>query len=89
MLVYQKNGQDRLLIANSNLPFIVVDPADIASFKGAITTQVEGYIAGVKHEPRSGTGVQQIDSLNDQFILALQRLPGGTMDMVSLPVRRF
>lgn len=89
MLVYQKNGQEKILIANSNLPFIVIDPEDIASFKGAITTETKSYVEGVKHEPRSGTGVQQIDSLNEKYILALQRLPGGTMDMVSLDVRRF
>jgi hypothetical protein len=89
MLIYQKNGKDKLLIANSNLPFIIVDTEDIASYKGAITTEAQSYVEGVKHEPRSGTGVQQIDSLNAEYILALQRLPGGTMNMVSLPIRRF
>jgi hypothetical protein len=89
MVVYQKNGHDRLLIANSNLPFMVLDPKEIEEYEGSITEEVEGYLAGIAYEPRSGTGIQQIDRLNGEFILALQRLPGGTMDLVSIPVRRF
>jgi hypothetical protein len=89
MLVYQKDGEDRLLIANSNLPFMIVNPKDVADFEGAITTEVEGYVSGVSYEIRSGSGVQQMDRLNADYILALQRLPGGTLDMVSLPVERF
>jgi hypothetical protein len=89
MVVYEKDGEDRLLIANSNLPFMIIDPDDIAAYEGSITTEVEGYVAGVPYEPRSGVGILQMDKLNPQFILALQRLPGGTMDLVSLSVRRF
>jgi hypothetical protein len=89
MVVYKKNGEDRLLIANSNLPFMVVKAKDVESYQGEITEEVEGYLAGVSYEPRSGTGVQQLDVFNTDYVLALQRLPGGTMDMVSLPVRRF
>jgi hypothetical protein len=89
MVVYQKNGEDRLLIANSNLPFMVVNTKDVESYQGEITTEVEGYLAGVPYEPRSGTGVQQLDAFNTDYMVAIQRLPGGTMDMVSLPIRRF
>ena len=89
MIVYQKDGADRLLIANSNLPLMIVDPADIASFEGEINTEVEGYVAGVPYEIRSGTGVQQMDVLDADRIVVLQRLPGGTLDLVTLPTRRF
>jgi hypothetical protein len=30
-----------------------------------------------------------MDALNDKFILALQRLPSGMVDVVSFDVRRF
>ena len=89
MVVYKKDGAEKLLIANSNLPFMIVDPADIARYEGAITTEVKGYLAGVKWEPRSGTGILQMDTLNEKFILGLQRLPSGTVDVVSFDVRRF
>lgn len=89
MIRYRKGDQEKLLIANSNLPFMIVDPKDIEAFKGSITSEVEGYLAGVKWEPRSGTGIAQMDNLNEKFILALKRQPGGTMDMVAVDVRRF
>ncbi len=89
MVLYQKDGEDRLLIANSNLPFMIVKTKDVESYKGEITTEVEGYLAGVPYEPRSGTGVQQLDAFNADYVVALQRLPGGTMDMVALKLRRF
>ena len=89
MVLYKKDGKDRLLIANSNLPLMIVDPADVAAYKEGITKPVKGYVAGVKYEIRSGAGIQQLDRLNDQHLLALQRLPGGTMELVSLSTKRF
>lgn len=89
MVVYEKAGSERLLIANSNLPLMIVDPADIAAFAGAITSEVDGYLAGVPFEIRSGAGVQQLDVLDETRLVALQRLPGGTLDLVTLDTRRF
>lgn len=89
MVVYRKGDADRLLIANSNLPLMIVDPADVAAFEGGITEEVEGYTAGVPYEIRSSNGVQQLDLLAEDWIVALQRLPGGTMDLVTLPTARF
>jgi hypothetical protein len=89
MVVYRKGESEKLLIANSNLPFMIVDPVDIESYDGSITTEVKGYLAGVKWEPRSGTGIQQMDNFNGKYIVALQRLPNGSMDLVAMDVRRF
>lgn len=89
MVLYQREGEDRLMIANSNLPLMIVDPADIESFDGAITEEVEGYTGGVPYEIRSGAGIQQLDVLDDGHLVALQRLPGGTLDLVTMDVRRY
>jgi hypothetical protein len=89
MITYKRGQEEKVLIANSNLPFMIVDPKEIEAFKGSITSEVDGYLAGVTWEPRSGTGVTQMDNLNDQYILALRRLPGGTMEMTAVDVRRF
>ncbi len=89
MVLYEKNGKEQVLIANSNLPFMIVDPKKIEAFKGSITTEVEGYLAGVEYEYRSGSSILQMDRLNGEFIVALQRQAGGTVDLISLPVRRF
>jgi hypothetical protein len=89
MVVYSNNGQRKLLIANSNLPFMIVDPKDVEAYAGEITTEVPGYTAGVRFESRSGTGVQQLDNLGDSHVVVLRRLMGGRLDLVPLSVRRF
>ncbi len=89
MLVYKKDGREKLLIANSDLPFLIVDPKDIESYQGEIAAPTETYVAGVRYEPRSGVGVQQMDLLNPETIVTLRRHPGGNLDLVSLPVKWF
>jgi hypothetical protein len=89
MVVYKKEGREKLLIANSNLPFMIVDPRDVEAFEGEITSEVPGYTGGVRFESRSGTGIQQLDNLDDEHVVVLKRLMGGRLDLVPLPVRRF
>jgi hypothetical protein len=89
MIVYRKDGREKLLIANSNLPLMVVDPRDIEAYEGAIEREVEGYTAGVRYEPRSGTGIQQLDNLGEGHVVALRRLAGGRLDLVPMSVQRF
>lgn len=89
MVLYQKNGEDRLLIANSNLPLMIVDPKDVAEFKDGIQAPLDSYAAGVPYEIRSGAGIQQLDRFGNDHFLALQRLPGGTLDLVASSVRRY
>lgn len=89
MVVYQKNGEERLLIANSNLPLMIVKPTDIAAWEEEITEEPETYAAGLPYEVRSGAGIQQLDRLNASALIGLQRLPGGTLALVSVPAERF
>jgi hypothetical protein len=89
MVVYRKDGKEKLLIANSNLPFLIVDPKDVEAYEGAIDKRVETYVAGVRYEPRSGTGVLQMDNLGAEHVSVLRRLPSGRLDLVPVSVRRF
>jgi hypothetical protein len=89
MVVYRKEGKEKLLIANSNLPFMIVDPKDIEAFPGQIDKEVEGYVGGVRYDPRSGSGVLQMDNLGEGHVAVLRRLPGGRLDLVPVSVRRF
>jgi len=88
MVVMRKEGRDVLVLANSQLPILVIDPADIERFEGAITEEVPGYLGGVSAEYRAGTGTVQMDRLNDQNLVLLRRNASGTMDLASFPVRR-
>lgn len=89
MIVYRKEGREKLLIANSNLPLMIVDPKDVEAYDGSIDKPVEGYLAGVRYEPRSGMGIQQLDNLGEGHVLMLRRLAGGRLDLTPVTVRRF
>ena len=79
----------QLLIANSNLPFMIVDPKDVEAYEGELAAKPAGYTAGVRFESRAGVGVQQLDNLGDAHVVALQRLMSGRLDLVPMTVRRF
>jgi hypothetical protein len=88
ILVKPKSG-DKLLIANSNLPLMIVDPKDVEAYEGAIQSPVESYTAGVKFQQRSGTGILQMDNMGDEHVAMLRRQQGGQLDLVSRAITRF
>ncbi len=89
MILVKSGGKDKLLIANSNLPLMVVDTADVAAYEGSIDKRVETYTAGVAFQQRSGTGIQQMDNFGDEHVVMLRRLAGGRLDLTPMPLRRF
>jgi hypothetical protein len=89
MVLVKNEGREKLVIANSNLPLMVVDPRDVEAFEGEITSKPPSYTAGVRFESRSGTGIQQLDNFGDGYVLALQRIMSGRLDLSPMSVRRF
>lgn len=89
MIVYRDRGRDKLLLANSNLPLMIVDPRDVETFQGEITKPVEAYQTGVRFEIRSAADVQQLDNFGPNHVVALERLMGGRLDLAPVAVERF
>jgi hypothetical protein len=89
MVLVKNEGREKLVIANSNLPLMVVDPRDVEAFEGELTSKPASYTAGVRYESRSGTGIQQLDNLGDGHVLVLQRIMSGRLDLAPMSVRRF
>jgi len=87
MVLVRSEKGDRLLIANSNLPLLVVDPRDVEQYPASIDAPVETYTAGVRFIARSGTGIQQMDNLGDTHVLLLRRLAGGRLDLQPASIR--
>jgi hypothetical protein len=87
MVLVKGEKGDRLLIANSNLPLIVVDPRDVEQYPASIDAPVETYTAGVRFIARSGTGIQQMDNLGDTHVMLLRRLAGGRLDLQPASIR--
>ncbi|MEM9341179.1 MAG: hypothetical protein AAGA66_20770 [Bacteroidota bacterium] len=84
MVPYTNNGKEYILMSNSQLPLLIFNPEDVKNYQGGITEEVKGYTGGVKYTPRSGSGVQQLDNLNEKFLIATQRLPSGKLALVSM-----
>ena len=89
MVLYKDRGRDKFLIANSNLPLMIVDPKDIESYQGEITKGEDKYQFGVRFESRSTRAVQQLDNFGPDYVVALERLMGGRLDLSPMPVERF
>jgi hypothetical protein len=89
MVLVKNEGREKLVITNSNLPLMVVDPRDVEAFEGELTSKPPTYTAGVRFESRSGTGIQQMDTLGDAHVLVLQRISSGRLDLAPMSVRRF
>ncbi|GAB4233661.1 MAG: hypothetical protein Tsb0034_06980 [Ekhidna sp.] len=84
MVSYQSDGQDLVLMSNSALPLLIINPADVENYDGAIEAETKSYIEGIGYTPRSGTGIQQLADYNKNFILATQRQPNGKLALISI-----
>ena len=73
-----------IVMSNSMLPLLTFDPSAAATWETGITEEVPTYTSGVGYVPRSGSGIQQLDSFNEDYLIALQRMPSGSLDLVSL-----
>ncbi len=90
MLVYQNDDKEYILIANSNRTLMKIDPADIEKQEKGLTEPVSGrhHTAGAEYVAIAQVGVQQIDNLNDEYVVAIQRMANGSLNLKSFPKRR-
>ncbi|MDN5203093.1 hypothetical protein QQ008_17015 [Fulvivirgaceae bacterium BMA10] len=88
IIAFKKNGKNKILIANTSRSLMSIDVEDIEKQKEAVTHDVEGLnTAGVPYMALPAVGVMQIDNLNDDFVLGLQRMPNGSLDLRSFPTK--
>lgn len=88
LVVAKGRRGDRLFLANSNLPLMIIHPKDIEDFEGALTEPVDAYTAGITPEYRSGSGIQQLDRRGDGQVVLLRRVPNGSLGLESWPLAR-
>ena len=79
---------ERLFLANSNLPVLVIDPKDVEAFQGALTEPTEDYTVGIAAEYRPFAGVQQLDVRGDRQIAMLRRMANGQLDLETRTLRQ-
>ena len=87
MIVYNKEDNVFLLMANSSRGIMKINAQSIESFD-KIEKRVEGgQSAGLPYETiNSWKGVVQLDQLDDQHAILLVRADNGSLDLVSRPL---
>ena len=91
MISFKREGRQYILISNTNRSMMRINAEDIERAQ-AITTPVKesNQTAGVKYVPVAGTGVIQLDKLNDQFVVIINRdLQTGGLNLRSSSMDRF
>jgi hypothetical protein len=85
MIVYQKDGKDYLLLANSSRGIMKISTDHIEAAEG-ITTPVKEDKKGQGYETiESWKGVDQLDRLDAQHALVLRKGEAGALTLESLP----
>jgi hypothetical protein len=85
MILYQKDGQDFLLMSNSSRGVMKIAAAQIATAT-PITTPVETPTGGIPYQTISSMqGVEQLDRLNAQNSIVLARA-GGALNLQVVPL---
>lgn len=83
MIIYQKNGEDYILMANSARGLMKVSTDGIANIEG-ITERIKGT-AGLPYETIGEVeGVVQLDRLNKDQAVILLKTADGSMDLETL-----
>ena len=87
MIVYNKDGKDFLLMANSSRGIMKINAHSIESVD-KIEKRVEGGATeGLPYETiESWKGIDQLDQLDDQHAILLVRADNGSLNLVSRPL---
>jgi hypothetical protein len=87
MIVYKKNGENFLLMANSARGVMKVSTKDIEKNQGLTTPVSGGGTAGQPYETiGSLQGVEQLDKLNDTMAVVLIKTGDGSYDLRTVPL---
>jgi hypothetical protein len=81
MVSFTQEGEEYLLISNSNRPAVKINTKDIGT-QEALTTPQEPV--GVPRQTIDLPGITKMDKLNGEYIIALQRDEDGTRRLRSL-----
>lgn len=88
MISYEKEGKKYFLMSNTNRPVMRIAYQNIAGFKESITNSVKGYAtSGVAYDNLPMPYVLQMDKLDNETIVYMQRTSNGKMVLRSRPTK--
>jgi len=80
LITITKGNESFLMMANTKHPVAKVDYKNIAAFEGTLTEPVKGT-AGVNFTATPMINVMQLDKLDNNQVLLLQKKPNGDVDL--------
>jgi hypothetical protein len=87
MIVYKKDGQNYLLMANSTRGVMKISTADIEKNAGITAPVGGGGTAGQKYDTIGDwKGVVQLDKLNDAMAVVVIQNESGASDLKTVPL---
>lgn len=87
MIVYHKDGEDFLLMANSSRGIMKISTKNIEQFEKIESRVGGGGIKGLPYETiEDWTGVDQLDQLDDKQAVLLVRADNGALNLESRPL---
>ena len=89
MISFQRDGKERVLIANSSRTLMSISAEDIDRAQPVTTPVAAAYVtSGVPYVSVAEVGVTQLDNLNSGFVLVVQRdINDGSLNLRSLSKR--
>ena len=85
MIVYQKDGKDYVLIANSSRGIMKVDAGQLEKAEGISDPVPDGQKKGVTYESiEKWTGVDQLDKLDPKHALVIRRGDNATLNLETM-----
>ena len=89
MITFERDGKPYFLMSNSNRPVMRIDYDAITNYNSELTTPIKGYgTDGVPYTSLPMVNVLQLDNLDANTIVYLQRTSGGQLVLVSRPTNR-
>lgn len=85
MIVYQKNGKDFLLLANSSRGIMKINADEIAG-AGSITEKVADKQGVTYQTIEAWKGIEQLDKLDPAHAVVLRKGDGAALSLESLPL---
>jgi len=85
MIVYQKDGKDYLLLANSSRGIMKISTDQIEKAESIAEPVKDGGKRGLPYETIANwTGVDQLDRFDPQHALVLRHGQGGSLNLESM-----
>lgn len=89
MITFERDGKPYFLMSNSNRPVMRIDYDALTNYKSELTEPIKGYgTDGVPFTSLPMVNVLQLDNLDANTIVYLQRTSGGQLVLMSRPTSR-